>query len=224
MNDPSNWQIFWNEFEKLLIYFLRPTVHMQLLTIILAAFAGWGLTKSIRRLTRHFYNPWVAGLSNKSAKRSANIVTMFIETVVYPAITLIILSLTIWFVEGQGWPTNLIRWSKLFFWALLGYRLVTVMLYSIFGKNQVRPYQRRLLAPVFWLLVNLWMLATFINLPALADVTLFTLFSNTSFTLGSLLGLALTLYFLFTFAWVAQEIILRVIEPRTHVRVVAEQR
>jgi small-conductance mechanosensitive channel len=217
MNDSSNWQIIRDEFEKLIIYFLRPTVHMQLLAIILAAVASWGLAKGLRRSIHHYYNPWVASLPNKSVKKSAHTVTLFIDTIGYPAITLIILSLVIGLIEGQGWPANLIRWSKLFFWALLGYRFIISVLYGVFGKNQVNPYQRRILAPIFWLMVGLWVTGTFINLPPLADVELFTLFSDSTFTLGRLFWLVLVLYFLFTVAWLAQEIILQVIGPRTQV-------
>ncbi len=100
-------------------------------------------------------------------------VTSFIGNPGYPAIMLIILSLVIAFVEALGRQANLIRWSMLFFWALLGYRLIISLLYTVFGRNQVRPYQRQILTPIFWLLVSLWVLNTFINLFSLADVELF---------------------------------------------------
>ncbi len=217
MNDPSTWQIFQDELEKLLIFLLRPTVHRQMLVIAVAVLAGWGATWGIRKLIRRYVHPWMAGLTNDSAKRAVHIVTLVIEHEGVPAITLIILSLTVALGEGQGWPTNLIRWSTLLFWALLGYRLLVATLYSFFGQNQVQPYQRRLLAPIFWLLVTLWVLNTFINLFALADVVLFTLFNDSQFTLGRLFWLVVTLYFLFTLAWLVQDIVLRVIAPRTQV-------
>jgi small-conductance mechanosensitive channel len=79
------------------------------------------------------------------------------------------------------------------------------------------PFQRRLLAPVFVLLITLWLLGTFIDLPTIARIQLFVSFNENGVTLGNLVGVAVVLYFLFTFAWVAQEIILHIIEPRTSI-------
>lgn len=217
MNDPASWQVLWIEFEKLIIYFLRPTVQMQLLAIVVAALASWGLGKWVRSLIRHYYNPWVADLPHKAAKKYAHIVTLVVENAGHPIMTLIILWLTVSSVEALGEQANLIRWAKLFFWVLLGYRLIMSMLYGVFGVNQVTLYQRRLLSPLFWLLISLWVLNTFIDLFSLAEIEFFTLFGDSQFTLGRLFWLVLVLYFLFTTAWLAQEILLRVIEPRTQV-------
>jgi small-conductance mechanosensitive channel len=217
MNELSNWQILWNEVEKLIIFIMRPAVNMQLLAIALAAIANWTLTKWVRNLAYRYGNPIVANISNKYAQKAGRIFLVVIENDIYPAMMLLILALTIGFVEQQGWPANLIRWSTLFFWALLAYRLLIAALYSTFGQTQVRPFQQRLLEPAFWLLVSLWVLNTFTNLPTLANLELFTLFNDSGFLLGQLFWLGVVLYFLFAFAWLAQEIILRLIAPRTQV-------
>ena len=70
MTDFSNWQIIADEFEKLLVFLLRPAVFRQLLAIVVAALAGWLVAAGLRRLIWRYYYPWVGRWSSKKVSVS----------------------------------------------------------------------------------------------------------------------------------------------------------
>lgn len=217
MTDFSNWQPLVDELEKLLVFLMRPAVEIQLFAIAVAALAGWAVAWGLRWLLWRYYYPWVGGWSQKTAQKYARTLAVFVESGDFPALTLLMLSAAMTYLAAQGQLNTLVGWSMTFFAALLIYQILLALLYSIFGRAETLPFQRRLLAPIFWLLVGTWLLGTFINLPVVARVQLFALFSENGVTLGNLVWVLVVLYFLFTFAWVAQEIILRIIKPRTSI-------
>jgi small-conductance mechanosensitive channel len=140
---------------------------------------------------------------------------VFVENGGLPAAVLIFLPLAMAYLAAQGRLNSLVGWSLTLFGALLAYRILLAFLVSFFGQAKTRPYQRRLLAPVFWILLVVWVSAAFIDLSRIAEVELFRWSDENSFIIGRLFWTLLVLYFLFTFAWIVQEIILHIIEPRT---------
>jgi small-conductance mechanosensitive channel len=215
MTNDSTLQLIWEELETVWLFLLRPVVHLQLLAIGLAILAGWILSRGLRRWSRHYFYAWVNRWPDKKAQWYGHALGTIIEIADFPAVTLAILPLVIAIYQAQGMLTALISRAIVFFWILLSYRIFIAGLHIFWGRQEVQPYLSRLLAPVFWISVTFWLTNTMINLPILAEINLFTLSGENSFTLGKLFWTAFVLYFLFTMAWVIQNIVLKFIVPRT---------
>ncbi|HMQ54452.1 MAG TPA: hypothetical protein PKD98_20415, partial [Anaerolineae bacterium] len=175
MSDMPNLQIIWEEIQTQLLYLQRPAVFLQLLGIMLTTFVAAGVSKFGWLLVKRNYFPWLNRQPDEKTKKYGQAVAAIIENVGFPLLILIALPLTINLFETQGLLATLISQTALFFWVLLAYRLIISFLQIWQGKERLLPYQRRLLAPAFWLVMAFWLLSILINLPILARVELVTL-------------------------------------------------
>ncbi|HMR65296.1 MAG TPA: mechanosensitive ion channel [Anaerolineae bacterium] len=215
MSDMPNLQIIWEEIQTQLLYLQRPAVFLQLLGIMLTTFVAAGVSKFGWLLVKRNYFPWLNRQPDEKTKKYGQAVAAIIENVGFPLLILIALPLTINLFETQGLLATLISQTALFFWVLLAYRLIISFLQIWQGKERLLPYQRRLLAPAFWLVMAFWLLSILINLPILARVELVTLFREAPLTIGNLFWIGVALYMLFAGAWAIQDIVVRVVAPRT---------
>jgi small-conductance mechanosensitive channel len=198
-----------SQFTALEAMLSRPVVQWQVLAIVLVLVLAWLIPEAIRRwpvrkassrvlLESHpRWRRWLAGLGQ----------------VVGPIVALLLLSAAEWLFASRGYPTGLLQRAGGLIWLWLIYRALLSVLYARFG-SAVRPYQRRLLTPVFALLV-VWQILNIIpGFTAFGGVTL--TFGGLAFTLGGVISAVLLLYLFLVGAWVLERALNHSLPQRLH--------
>ncbi|MGL5032909.1 MAG: mechanosensitive ion channel family protein, partial [Microcystaceae cyanobacterium] len=93
------------------------------------------------------------------------------------------------------------------------YRLVIMVLYSLFPRRIIRTYQTRLFTPLILLFIVGQMATLNANLQSLFQITLFKLFGS-AVTIGSLIGLITGFYFWIVTVIILEEITLNFLDSK----------
>lgn len=210
----NTFQIIMAQLQTVSLFLERPVVQRQVTAFLIATLGAWLLSDGLWYLTRWRVWQWINRRPAEQAQRFWRSAFQLVEYTAFPMWGLLAVRLTATMFVARGWLAGLLDQMVLFFWVLLFYRFLLALLYMTFGRPVMYRYHRRLLAPVFALLVGFEILNSMINLGLVASIQLFQLFEN-SVTVGTLFWLAVSLYFLFAIAWAVQEILHHVFIPRT---------
>lgn len=211
--DP-NLKLILDQLQILLLQFERPVVNRQIGGIVLAALIAVLLAKGF---WHHAHSPllsWAHTPSDEKRSQYKVALTILVEYLTLPILSLILLQLTITLFEAQGALATLIAQTRTFFWVFLGYRSVVALLYIFIGKSAFRLYHHRLLEPSFWLIFGIFIIKGPLDLGILGQITLFSFFGD-PLTVDDLFRAIIALYFLFTIAWALQQMLQDYIAPRS---------
>jgi potassium-dependent mechanosensitive channel len=205
--DGSLLDAFRNQIDTILLILERPVVQRQLgaflLLILVAWLAPWLLKRSLeavirtrrsgqatKRLTR--WQRWQDGLAR---------VARAVGYTFFPVLGLVLGHMLVNIFTYFGWHSGLIERLLPLFWLLLGYRILTGMLYAIFDGTQAGSYHARLLAPLSAILTIIILRTTLAGALPIGGITLVTLL-DTPISLGALFSASVILYLFLTVAWV----------------------
>lgn len=201
----------YQQLQTLIAYFQRPVVQWQvggLLAAILLAFIT-------ARLANHLLqrvSPMPAPTSDEKPSRRLRA----LRYAMFPALAVVFIQLVQMLLTQQIGTIGLIANAQLVFWLYLGYLMVISLLYIAFGEEYVRPYHRRLLLPLFVLVIAFSILGSIFDLRALGSIELVTLF-RTPITVNRLAFFSVVLYLSLSLSGFTQDILRDIALPRFEV-------
>lgn len=135
----------------------------------------------------------------------------------FPVIALGLIYFTQVYFETQGFLAGLIDQSLLIFWVLLGYSVLMLVLYGIFGERVMRPYQRQVFTPALIIGIALVIIGGFFDLRLLSSVQVFNR-GDTLITIGTVATAIFTLYLVYIVNWIVRSGLRGVLSPRRRIK------
>ncbi|MCA9900901.1 MAG: mechanosensitive ion channel [Ardenticatenaceae bacterium] len=187
----------------------RPYVQSQIAAILFIVFISWLLPEGMRR--------W---RSRKDATDRISNIEIFIRQnrwlralyrLLAPLMALILLNVTIVFFAQLSIPNGLLRELANLIWLWLIYRALLTLLEAAFGA-EARPYQNRIVTPIFLFLAFLLILGTLPGSVAVFDATL--QLGTLSTPISRLMAAFVAVYLFFVMAWVVERAMVRYLPGR----------
>ena len=203
-------QILLEQLQTLLIILERPIVQRQLAVVGLILLLNWPLSFFLRRLLRHM------GWGRRpllSSREDGLTLAHGLRTLAPASMSLLLGGAIILLFNRWSYPTGFIINALDLFWSWLGYSIFILILFVLFGAA-VRPYQRRILTPLFVGIIGWELLDNFVDLRLLGEIELFQFF-DAAITAATLLAAILILYIFITVAWIVQNVLHHTLPRRT---------
>ena len=216
MLDELDLSVVTNIINKLIIFFYRPEVRLQVLIIVLAFFLAGLVSKSVWIWLEPRLFRLIDQVTSSRPQLSWKIFVLAARVSTFPLIGLLILNLARGRLEEQGMITGLLVRFTWVFWTILGLQLLIPMLYAVFGKTTMRRYYYRLLLPLLVVVVILQVINNLTDLNELGQVVLLEVFTN-PVTLGALFVATVGLYLWTDFVRVIQDLIYQLLATFTNV-------
>ena len=204
MSTQSDLQPLRSAILTVLVFLRRAPVQWQLFAFCVGMGLAWGLAHVLRGSMGRRLRVSIqqhAAASRWTVLRSC---VPIVAELALPALALLVMHVIRVLLEVRGWTVGLLRESVLLLWAFLLYRLLIALL-AFLGEERICPFRLRLIGPLFWLVVAGRVLDFAVNLDTLSGVQVFRL-SGTLVTLGTLTTIGVVLYFLYTSAWIVQQV------------------
>lgn len=198
-----------NQIDILLEIISRPVVQRQILAVLLILLITWLLPEGVRRWRRRRGSTGEAPKTETLTRKQRWLAALYY--LLTPILALVLLNTTIWLFAQQGYPNGLLENLNILIWIWLIYRTLLTVLYARFGEA-VRPYQIRIVTPIFLFLLALQILAVLPGSAAFADASIGL--GSISFTFGNLVTALIVLYIFIVAAWVAKEIMIQTLPER----------
>ena len=205
-----------NQLEVLLAMLSRPVVQRQILAALLILLVSWALPEAARRWRRRRTavdeEKEAEGAESgeaRSDRKSRWLPALY--HLVTPILALALLNITVRLFDQQGYPSGLLGSFANLIWIWLIYRAVLSLLYARYGEA-VRPYQSRIITPVFVFLIIFQLVATLPGSVTLAQESIN--FGVASVNLGSLFSALIVFYIFIVAAWVVEQIMMRSLPDR----------
>lgn len=196
-------------FDVMLAVLSRPVVQRQVLIILAILIITWLLPGAIQR--------WMAGryLGGEAPPMKKSLLDQRWWAVLYrlltPIAALALLNAAAYSLARLGHPNGLLKDVTSLMWLLLTYRVLLSLLYARFGER-IRPFQKRILSPLFVVLVILQILGIVPGATALLSSTI--LFGTFSLLLGDLFASLIVLYVFVVGAWVVEKVMVHLLPSR----------
>ena len=203
-------QILLEQLQTLLIILERPIVQRQLAVVGLILLLNWPLSFFLQRLLRHI--GWGHHLLLQSPEDRLTL-AHGLRILAPASMSLLLGGVIILLFNRWSYPTGFIINALDLFWAWLGYSIFILILFVLFGAA-VRPYQRRILTPLFVGIIGWELLDNFVDLRLLGEIEIFQFF-DASVTAATLLAAILILYIFITVAWIVQNVLHHTLPRRT---------
>ncbi len=196
-------------FKKAQIFLARPSVFIQVMTIIailvIVSVVSGAIVLFIRRL---FLKPKTEEPeSEKAPKKSLmQYILPSIQLLIYPVLALISTYFAMSFFQAQGQMVGLLQLLMTILWIYLGYRFFLGILYGIFDEKSVQRFHWRLFSPLFGLFVLYQILNIFADMSTATEVIVTDVFDS-PLTMGALFIATVGLYFWIDITWGLKDII-----------------
>jgi len=212
-----------NQLEMLLAIMLRPAVQRQILTVLLILVLTWALPEGVRRWRKRRRESVEtaegettpsaeAGPTEAEAARTRRRRWLqALYQLLTPILTLALLEPTVQLFNYLGYPNGLLDIFANLVWIWLIYRVVLSVLYARYGQA-VRPYQSRIITPLFAFLIILQLIAALPGSIALTEMTINL--GIASVNLQRLFFALIVLYLFIVAAWVVEQIMMRSLPKR----------
>lgn len=208
MDTPT--QVLLEQIQTLLIILERPIVQRQLAVVSIILLLTWPLVLLLRLLLKRFR--WSRRKLPNQPQGSPTLGNALI-TLAPSGFSLLGTSLAILLFRRWGYPTGFLSNALVLFGAWLVYSLFILALFAIFGLA-VKPYHRRILAPLFVGIIGWELLDNFVDLPLVGQIELFQFF-DASVTVVTLIAAVLVLYVFIIVSWIAQNVLHHTLPRRT---------
>jgi len=189
----------------LLAYLERPDVQLQIIILVGITILSYVLAIIAYRGLVHYAKRYLRGRSEQVKDSIMNRWIPALDQLDFPLIALLLIYITIPFVETRGNAVGLLFLSTIFYWVLMAYQVVLTLLYAVFRRKAVRRYHKSVFAPAFVLII-LWGILSFLNIDEILQIQL-GLFFETSITLGNLISAFLVLYVFIVFSRIIQDVL-----------------
>ncbi len=204
------------QLETFLIMAARPVVQRQLVAIFLLTAVAALLAHLLRKWLHPRLMTAVHRRDDQPASSRRIRLLLAARHLYFPLLGLVLVRLVtalfhFWQITG-----GLITAVAIFFWIILIYRLLLALLTILLSARSAERYRVRILLPVFSFFVLLITFNQLFDLNGILQIELLKLL-GASLTLGQLLTAALWLYIFLILAWVMEEVMNKVVMPRTQV-------
>ena len=157
--------------QKLIVFLGRPTVQVQLAAIAGIILLAWLVSIVIRFLIRRL------PLGRRLGSVWQRIIPI-IDNTIFPFVGLLITARVGFLMLDRRMFIGLLFTSSSVLALLLLYRILIGVLYTVFSDNDVSRFHRRLLSPLFGILISLRIISLVIDPDELAQVVLGRIFEN----------------------------------------------
>ncbi len=200
-----------DQIDVFLIIISRPVVLQQLAAFFAVLLIAWilpGVGRWWRRKRRLRLGEDPSTLNKERAFSPWKRVIGHLLT---PILSLILLNVMIWIFAQQGHPNSLLENLTNLIWLWLFYRLLVLALELRYGEA-VRPYQNRIITPVFLFLELLQFWSTMPGSITFANI--FVNLAGNAVTLGNLV-LAIIVFYLFVVStWIIKQLMVHYLPAR----------
>jgi potassium-dependent mechanosensitive channel len=194
---------------KLSIFYSRSTIQIQLLVIFISLISGWLLSKLLWSYLHQKFPQFTTFPWRDERLEPHEYIGLFLQTIDFPLITLVILNLTEIFFHRQNWTKGLIiRGEEIIFRCLLAF------LYGAFPLHIIREYHLKIFSPLFVLFVFNRLLELSGNFQEFGQIVLIRLFNN-PVTFKSIFFFIIGLYFWIVIVTLLEKLLLIFTHPKT---------
>lgn len=196
------------------IFFSRSDILIQLLVIVFTFILSW-LLSNVFWNWLHQKNPQLTTFILRDEKLEPNeYIALFLQTIDFPLITLILLNLMEVFLNSQNLTIGLIILGRRIIVVYLILKCLLAFLYGTFSLSIIREYQWKIFYPLFILFVLRKILDLSGNFKEFSDIVLIKLFNN-PVTFQSILALFIGLYFWLVIVNLLEKLLITFIKPKT---------
>lgn len=202
-----------DQIDIVLLVLQRPVVQRQIAVFALAILVAWLLSDRVPGLIQRLLPEDLTRPGGSSARRRLRRWLRALEHTYFPILTIALSEGSMALFRLNGWRVGLFEQGLVFFWLLLIYRLVVTLLYAGQPERLARSYHRRLLLPLFLLLVFFGLNRAASGIVDVAGIRLFTL-ADREITVGAIYVAAFVLYLFLTLSWVVQLVLSKYVLPK----------
>ncbi len=199
---------------KLSIFYGRSTVQIQLLIIFISLISGWLLSKLLWNYLHQKFPQFTTFAWRDERLEPNEYIALFLQTVDFPLITLIILNLIEIVFDHQNWTQGLIIRGEEIVIVYLIFRCLLAFLYGAFPSHIIREYHLKIFYPLFFLFIFNRLLEPAGNFQEFGQLVLIRLFNN-PVTFQSIYFLIIGLYFWIIIVTLLEKLLLILINPKT---------
>ncbi|MGA9379140.1 MAG: mechanosensitive ion channel domain-containing protein [Phormidium sp.] len=207
MLNETNLQLIFDLLTKILIFFERPTVQLQLALIILT----FSLALLLSNTTKFFISKIQLLLKLRRLNKNNVIV---INYLLFPVFALFLLILLNNFMNSQGFINGLVIRITTLTLIFTLYRLFLSISYIIFHKTTVKHYHHHFFIPLVFFFIIFQLLNELTDIQQLANVVLAKFFDGV-ITIGGLLQATIGLYLWIYALSGIQDIAYRILKNKT---------
>jgi small-conductance mechanosensitive channel len=216
MPTESDFSIVTNIIDKLIIFFYRPEVRIQVIVIILAFSTAGFLSKSIWFWLEPRLFRMVDSVTYAKTRGVWKFLILITRVSTLPLLGILFLRVASSILQSQGNITGLLTRFTWVFWTILAIQILIPFLYAVFGRTTMRRYHYRLLLPLLFVVIFLQILNNLTDTNELARMVLLELFTN-PVTLGALFVATVGLYFWTDIIQVIHDLIYQLLNRFTNV-------
>jgi small-conductance mechanosensitive channel len=199
---------------KLSIFYGRSIIQIQLLIIFISLISGWLLSKLLWSYLHQKFPQIMTFIWRDERLEPNEYIALFLQTIDFPLITLIILNLSETFFDSQNWTKGLIIRGEEIVIVYLIFRCLLAFLYGTFPLHIIREYHLKIFTPLFALFVFNRLLELSGNFQEFGEIVLIRLFNN-PVTFKSIFALFIGLYFWIVIVTFLEKLLLLFINPKT---------
>jgi small-conductance mechanosensitive channel len=213
MNDPRL-QALLDQLDTILLFLERPVVQNQMIAFVAIFLLSWLLPEPLGRLL----NKLIARQEAVSKRRQklglpANAWRTRLlrwlrgaQLLLFPIVGLVASQLTMGYFDSRDWPLGLLQRLATIFWLVLIYQFVGSILFGTLTPDRARAYHRRVVTPIFVVLVFVSLSAGLAGVFPIFRIELFR-FAGSPLTLSTVVTAGLVLYATFAIGWVTNELL-----------------
>ncbi len=203
-----------SQIEVILAMLTRPVMLRQILAILIILFLSWILPEGVRRWRKR--HEVTEEETDAESKRSDAMTRerrwlAALYHLLAPISALALLVITIWLFNRQGYPSGLLENFVTLIWIWIAYRTLLTVLYARYGEA-ARPYQVRIIIPLFVLLIVLQLVAALPGSVALGELDIDL--GVGAVNLNQLFIGLIVLYVFIVIAWVVEQLMIRALPNR----------
>ncbi|MBL1209753.1 mechanosensitive ion channel domain-containing protein [Geminocystis sp. GBBB08] len=195
------------------IFLARSDVLFQLLIIIVCLFLGWLLSKLFWHWLQRNFPQFTTFIWRDEHLEPREYLALFLQSIDFPLITLILLNLMAGLFHSQNWTQGLIKRGEDIVIVYLILRCLLAFLYGAFPLTIIQEYQFKIFYPLFVLFVFNQIVNLSGNLQD-SQVQLITLFNN-PITFDTIYSLIVGLYFWIVIVILLEKLYLILINSKT---------
>lgn len=199
---------------KLSIFYSRSTIQIQILIICISLMSGWLLSKLLWGYLHQKFPQFTTFAWRDERLEPHEYIALFLQTIDFPLITLIILNLIEIFFDSQNWTRGIIIRGEEIVVVYLIFRCLLAFLYGAFPLHIIREYHFKIFSPLFFLFVFNRLLELSGNFQEFGQIVLIRLFNN-PVTFKSIYFLIIGLYFWIVIVTLLEKLLLIFINPKT---------
>ncbi|BAQ60637.1 potassium efflux system KefA protein [Geminocystis sp. NIES-3708] len=196
------------------IFFSRSDILIQSLVIVFTLILSWLLSKVFWRWLHQKIPQFTTFIWRDEKLEPNEYIALFLQSIDFPLITLILLNLIEAFFDSQSWTIGLINLGETIVVVYLILRCLLAFLYSTFPLNIIREYQWKIFYPLFILFVFRKILELSGNFAEFSDIVVIKLFNN-PVTFQSIFTLFIGLYFWLVIVTLLENLLITFIKPKT---------